>query len=175
MINLDKDPQYQQELNEFLQQDYIESDFLVDDELNLGIPPVGDYAILDKDEWLDWYYADNNESIEDKSLAKIDSDELTNLLNYVDFGLNNSTGLFDGEVLSTLQVNVSSLDEIIKGFEFVSQKNFVFLYSVAVHRERNIPTIATKTNPTGLQIVPKFYTVKWTKLSREYANEDKAV
>jgi len=171
MINLDNDPQYQQELNRFLQDDYVEGDELVDMELNLGDAPIGDYAILDNDEWLDWYYAENNDSIEDKSLAKIDSDELFNLLKNVDFGMNNSTGLFDGEVLTTLQVNVDSLDDIIKGFEFVSKNNFVFLYTVAVHHERNIPTVATKANPSGTQTIPKYYTVKWTKLSRNYANE----
>jgi hypothetical protein len=168
MINLDNDPKFQQELNQFLQKEYIEDDFLIDAELDDGIAPIGNYAILDKDEWVSWYCDVNDESIDDKSLKKIDNLEIANLLKYVDYGMNNSTGLFDGEVLSTLQVNVASLEEIIKGFEFVSKGNYVFLYTVAVHNERTIPTITTKVNPTGTQIIPKYYTVKWTKLNRNY-------
>lgn len=169
MINLDNDPQYQQELNKFLQQDYIEDNFLIDAELDLGIAPIGNYSIqLDLEEWVDWYYTEGNSIINDSSLHLIPRDELKSLLKFVDYGMDNPTGLFDGEVLTTLQVNVQSLDEIIKGFEYVSKSNLIFLYTVAVHDERKIPTFATKDNPTGEQIVPKYFMVKWAKLARSY-------
>ena len=175
MINLDNDPKYQQELNRFLQQDYIEDDLLLDVELDLGEVPVGNYSIqLDLDEWVDWYYTEGNTLIE-KSLQLIPRDELNSLLEFVDYGMDNPTGLFDGEVLTTIQVNVKSLDEIVKGFENVSKSNLLFLYTVAAHEERKIPTIATKANPTGEQIVPKYYTVKWAKLDRNYINENKTI
>lgn len=162
-----------QEWDESLLKDYIEGDLLLDVELDLGELPVGNYGIqLDLDEWVDWYYTEGNNTLNEKSLQLIPRDELNSLLEFVDYGMANSTGLFDGEVLTTLQVNVKSLDEIIKGFEHVSKTNLLFLYTVAVHEERAIPTFSTKENPTGEQIVPKYYTVKWAKLDKNYINEN---
>ena len=166
----------EQEWDESLLKDYIEDDFLLDAELDLGEVPVGNYSIqLDLDEWVDWYYTEGNNILNEKSLQLIPRDELNSLLEFVDYGLDNPTGLFDGEVLTTMHVNVNSLDDIIKGFVHVSKSNLLFLYMVAVHEERKIPTFDKKAYPTGEQIVPKYYTVKWAKLDRNYINENKTI
>lgn len=168
-MNILDDPIYQQELNKFLQQEYIEDDFLVDDEIDEGLKPEGDYSILEVDEWKQWYYGEENKSIDDKSLQLLDDIELESVLSYVDFGMNQPTGLYDSQVLTTIQLSTSTLEEIIKGLYHVSESgNIIFIYSIAKHTARTITVIPTKANPNKIQIVPEYYQIKWTKLKNNY-------
>lgn len=157
-----------QEWDESLLKDYIEDDFLIDAEIDEGVKPDGDYAILSVEEWQDWYYGEENDTINEKSLQLLDQLEIDLLLDSVDYGLNQPTGLYDGQVLTTMQLNIGSLDDIKKGFDHVSQNNIVFLYSIAKHPKRIIPMIPTKANPQKEQIVPEYYKVQWAKLDNNY-------
>lgn len=170
-LNPDEDEYDDEALIQYLESEYIESDFLVDDEVDLGEPPAGDYAILESEEWASWYFSENFDDLSDKSLNRLESNEINSILDEVDYGLMQPTGLFDSQVLSTIQVNIRTLDEIKKGFAHVRKDNLLFIYSILRHNSRAIPLIPTKANPAKEQIIPEYFVVKWAKLNRNYIQE----
>lgn len=153
-------------------ENYIEDDFFVDDDIDTGAPPEGNYAVSNTVEWKNWYYSESNDISSDKSLRKLTEVELDSILELVDYGMTELTGLYDGELLTTVQVNIESLTELQKGFNHVAKNDFLFLNNILLHEKRIIKLIPTKANPNKEQIIPEYITVKWAKLSRNYLNDE---
>ena len=149
-----------QEWDESRLKDYTEDDFLIDDEINDGILEVG--------QWYDWYYSSDNDTITEESLEVIDQEDLALLSDSFDYGMTQPTGLYGGRVLLTMRSNISSLDEIKKGFDRMSQSNIMFLYNIYKQPQRIIQLIPTKANPEKTQTIPEYYRVRWAKLGNNY-------
>lgn len=174
-LNPDEDEYDDEALSLYLDSEYIESNFTMDSELDLGEAPTGDYAILDTKDWLNWYYIEpieNLDDLSDKSLSRLDKEEIDSLLDDVDYGLIQPTGLFDSQVLTSIQINVGTLEEIKKGFAHVCIDNFLFLHTILRHKSRTIPLIPTKMNPSKEQIIPEYFVVKWAKLNKNYNTDE---
>lgn len=150
---------------------YVEDDFYVDDEIDIGAPPEGNYGVASIAEWERWYYSESNDISSDKSLRKLTEVELDSILPLVDYGMTELTGLYDGELLTTSQVNIESLSELQKGFAHVTKNDFLFLNTVFLHEKRIIKLIPTRANPDKEKHIPEYITVKWAKLSRKYLDD----
>lgn len=138
-------------------------ELIENDWLDMGELPEEDFGIVSKEDWLSWYYSEDNRISENENrVPKLDAELLIDLdLMYMGI----PTCFYDGETLQLKELNINSLESIHTGISKLTETKIVFLHNVTFQPKQVIThRIRRKDVETVLE---SFYRIQFATLDIE--------
>jgi hypothetical protein len=142
-------------------------DIEIEEFLDMGESPEGTYGVISREEWEAWYKSPDNIKIFEPQQLVEDLD-VQLILDSLDLMfMEQETGLFEGETLSAIRVNVKSVQDIIDGMKKLRETKLIFLHNISYTPER---VDAPKKRGVLPTVYPDFYTVQYCAIVDYDAN-----